>query len=168
MQGIRLAAVRLSMAENPYAAPRAEVKDVVPEQRRRPVLVWVITIFEVIGIIGGVYTAIAALSGNPVGGPQAEQYTRFLTTYDHLATLLISAISAAATVELFRLKRRALPLLIASFAAGLLIAGYNFAFRPDYRAMFDAVGYWSLLVGWGLNIAIIAYVWWLRSNEVLR
>ena len=156
------------MAENPYAAPRAEVKDLVPEKRRRPILVWVITIFEVIGIIGGVYTAIAALSGKPVGGPEAEQYTKFLTPYDHLATLLISAISAAATVELFRLKRLALPLLIASFALGLLIAAYNLAFRPDYRAMFDAVGYWGLAIGWGVNIAIIGYVWWLRTKEVLQ
>jgi hypothetical protein len=156
------------MAENPYAAPRAEVKDVVPEMRRRPIVVWVITIFEVIGIIGGVYTAIAALSGKPVGGPEAEPYTKFLTTYDHLATLLVSAISAWATVELFRLRRRALPLLIASFVVGLVIAAYNLAFRPDYRAMFDAVGYWGLVVGWSLNIAIIGYVWWLRSKEVLQ
>ena len=71
-------------------------------------------------------------------------------------------------MELFRLKRLALPLLIASFAIGLVIAGYNLAFRPDYRAMFDAVGYWGLLVGWGLNVAIIGYVWWLRTKEVLQ
>src|ERR1051325_8107374 len=100
MRGLRLAPVRLSMVQNPYAAPRAEVKDVVPEKRRRPILVWVIVIFEVIGIIGGVYTAVAALSGHPVGGAEAQQYTKCLAPWDHLATLLISAISAAATVEL--------------------------------------------------------------------
>jgi len=36
------------------------------------------------------------------------------------------------------------------------------------RAMFDYAGYWSLVAGWGVNLAIIGYLWRLRSKGVLR
>ena len=156
------------MDKNPYAAPRAELKDLGAEERKRPLLVWVIVIFQALGIVGGAYTTLAALSGNPVGGPEAADYTKHLTAVDHGLTLAILAISTFAMVELFRLKRRSLPVLIAAFVLGVAIVAFSLAFRPEYRAMFEVAGYWSLMVGWAFNVAIIGYVWRLHSKEVLR
>jgi hypothetical protein len=156
------------MEKNPYAAPRAAVSDVTPERQGRPVLVWVITIFMAVGLVGTVVTTGAALLGSPIGGPDAAEAMKVLGPLDHLWTLIITAVSAFTYVELFRLKRRALPLLLALFVLGIATVAANLGLRPAYRAMFEETGYWPLLVGWVINLAIIGYVWRLRVKGVLK
>ncbi len=153
---------------NPYAAPRAAVDDVGEDKRGRTVLVWIITLFMGIGVVGGAVSTIAALLGSPLGGAEAAQYTKHLTAVDHIFALIGSAIGAFATVALFRLKRYALPLFIAMFLLGIVVFAFNILLRPEYKALFEMTGYWGLLAGWAVNIAIIAYIWRLRAKGVLR
>jgi hypothetical protein len=156
------------MEKNPYAAPRAAVSDVTPERQGRPVLVWVITIFMAIGVVGVVVSTVALLLGSPIGGPEAAEATKALGPLDHLWTLITTAVSVFAYVDLFRLKRRALPLLLALFVLGIATVAANLGLRPAYRAMFEETGYWPLLVGWVINLAVIGYVWRLRAKGVLK
>ena len=156
------------MEENPYATPRSAVNDVIPERQGRPVLVWVITIVMAIGFVGTVVTTIATLLGSPIGGAQAAEQMKALGPFDHIWTLVVTAVSVVAYVDLFRLRRRALPLLLVLLALGIATVAVNLGLRPAYRAMFDQSGYWPLLVGWGINLAIVGYVWRLRSKGVLR
>jgi peptidoglycan/LPS O-acetylase OafA/YrhL len=119
------------------------------------------------GVLGTFVTTGAALFGRPVGGAAAAAQLKALGPLDHLWTLAVTVVSIVAYVDLFRLKRRALPLIVAIFLVGLATVGANLALRPDYRAMFHQ-GYWPLFVGWGINLAIIAYVWRLRGKGVLK
>jgi hypothetical protein len=158
------------MENNPYAAPRAAVQDVGPE-RGRPVLVWVITIFMGLGIVSSVVSTLLALNGTPIGGDAVIAYLKSvgIGTFDHLWGLVATAISGFAFIDLFRLKRRALPVLAALFAAGLVYVGMKLALNPAYRTLFDNPGgTWSLYGGWALNLAIIGYVWWLRAKGTLK
>jgi len=155
------------MESNPYAAPRSAVSDVTPERRRRPVLVWIITILMAIGIVSGVATSIAGLLGNPIGGPQANPGMRW---GDYLWATALSAASIPAYVQLFRLKRSALPWVAWIFVAAVAAMFVNLGLRPEYRAMFEQMpgGYLGILVGWAVNLAIIGYVWRLRAKGVLQ
>ncbi len=155
---------------NPYAAPRAAVDDVGEEHKRgRPGLVWVITIFMGLGIVAGTFTTIAALLGNPVGGEEAAARLKHLGPLDHVFSLVVTAISAFATVALFRLKRYAFPLLVTVFVLGVAALVVNGLLRPEYRSAFEQAGYWwGLLIGWIINLAIIVYVWRLRAKGLLR
>jgi hypothetical protein len=66
------------------------------------------------------------------------------------------------------LKRRSLALFAAVLVLGIANVGIRLAFRPAYRAMFEASGYFSLLLGWGIAVAILVYIWRLRAKGVLR
>jgi hypothetical protein len=156
------------MEKNPYAAPRAAVSDVTPERQGRPVLVWVITILMAIGVLGSIASALAALAGSPLGGPEAAEQLRFLSPLDHVVTLVASAITAASAVELFRLKRRAFWLFAASLAVTAVVVFPSLALRPAYRAILDNGGAWVILIGWAVNFAILAYIWRLHAKGVLR
>jgi hypothetical protein len=153
---------------NPYAAPRATVTDVTPEQRRRPVLVWIICIFVAIGILGGVASTIALLAGRPFGGAEVAQQLSYLSPLDHVGTLILSALSAFAYIELFRLKRRALPWAAWTFGLNVVVVLANLAFRPAYRAILDGGGLISIGVSWAVTLAIVGYIWRLRVNGVLQ
>jgi hypothetical protein len=154
---------------NPYAPPRAEVADTEQAKPGRPAMVWVISIFLGLGVIGATVSGIAALAGRPLGGEAAAQYVKELGPADHVFQLITTAITALGVVALFRLKRYAPALLVVPFVLGAAMFALNVAFRPSYRAMFDqAGGYWALLVGWAINLAIIGYAWRLRARNVLH
>lgn len=65
-----------------------------------------------------------------MGGAEAAQYTQYLTPLDRVVTLAMMAITAAAAVQLFRMKCSALPIFVAALLIGVAIMGFNFAFRP--------------------------------------
>jgi hypothetical protein len=156
------------MEKNPYAAPRAAVDDVVPEKRSRPILVWVITIFMGLGVVGTTVTSIAALSGTPIGGPDVAAQLAFFHPLDHLTSLVSALLAAVSAVELFRLKRRALPFFVGSLAVTAVVVCGSLALRPAYRAILENGGGWMIAVGWTINFAILAYVWRLHAKGVLQ
>jgi len=158
------------MENNPYAPPRAAVEDVAAAKAGRPVLVWVITIFMGFGMVTGIVSNLLALNGTPIGGDAVAAYFKSVGVgpFDHAWGLVVTAISAFAFADLFRLKRRALPILAALFAAGVAYVGVKLALTPAYRTLFDNLGtLWSVVGGWALNLGIIGYVWRLRAKGVL-
>ncbi|HYX63995.1 MAG TPA: hypothetical protein VE935_07235 [Burkholderiales bacterium] len=156
------------MGANPYAPPRAAVADTGEAKHGRPVLVWVICIVFGFGVIFGVISTIALLAGRPIGGEAAARAVAYMTTLDHVYGLAMSAITAWAVVALFRLKRSALPILLAIFGLGLASVLLNSLFRPEYRALFAGPGIYSVAAGWLINLAILGYVWRLRARGVLH
>lgn len=157
----------MSVERNPYEAPKAPLTD-TPRPRGRPVLVWVIVIFQALGIVSGLYSTIAALLGQPVGGEAVRPYIQHLTMLDHAIALIVTAISAFATLSLFQLKRRALYLLAAVLLLGVINTGVSLATRPADRAALEQAGYWTFVLGWVINLAIILYVWRLHAKGTLR
>ncbi len=157
----------MTIEHNPYEAPKAALPD-LPDPSGRPGWVWVIVIFYALGIVGTLISTIAVLAGRPLGGQAASSYLSNLTTLDHVFSLIVASVSALGTIALFRMKRRALHFLLAVFLLSVANFGINVALRPAYRAMFDQVGYWGLIAGWAINIAIVLYVWRLQTKGLLR
>ena len=153
---------------NPYAPPRAPVADTGEGKHGRPVMVWVISLFLGFGVVFGSIGSIALLAGHPIGGEEAARAMAHMTALDHFFALFMSAISAWALVALFRLKRSALPVFLVAFGLGMASVLLNSLFRPEYRALFDGPGLYSLAAGWLINLAILAYVWRLRVRGVLH
>jgi hypothetical protein len=71
-------------------------------------------------------------------------------------------------VALFRLKRSALPLFVAAYAATAALVLLECLFRAEYRALFQGRTLIYVAVGWSINLAVLGYVWRLRVREVLR
>jgi hypothetical protein len=154
---------------NPYSAPRALVDDVGPQARgRRTVWVWVITLFLGFGCVVGTLGTLDAFLGSPFGGPQAAAALKHMIALDHLSALLQLALSAWAAVELFRMKRRALPVFGVAFVVGIVYFGASMLLRPEYRLAYDATSLWSIVPGWLASLAIIFYVWRLHAKGNLR
>jgi hypothetical protein len=153
---------------SPYAPPQATLADPAQGPPGRPVMVWVICVFLGFGIVFGATSTIALLAGRPIGGQEAALATAHLKPMDPIFSLLMSGLSGLAVVALFRLKGSALPLFLAALGLGAASLLLNGLLRPEYRAVLDRAGLASLIIGWGINLAILAYVWRLRTRGVLR
>jgi hypothetical protein len=153
---------------NPYAPPRAALADPAGGPPGRPVMVWVICVFLGFGIAFEAISTIALLAGRPIGGQEAALATAYLKPMDPIISLLTSGLSAVAVLALFRLKSSAFPLFLAALGLGAASLLLNGLLRPEYRAVFDRAGLPTLIIGWGINLAILAYVWRLRTRGILR
>ena len=153
---------------NPYAPPSAPLADREEGQPGRPLLVWVITVLAAFGLLFDMVGTILLLAGHPIGGDEAAQAAQFLGSFDHLATLAIDALSAIAVIALFRLKRSALPLFLAAFAATAAFVLLESLFHAEYRALFQGAAVLANAAGWLINVAIVAYVWRLHARSILR
>ncbi|HKK05959.1 MAG TPA: hypothetical protein VKA50_08940 [Gammaproteobacteria bacterium] len=163
------------MMDNPYGAPQAPVKDSADTPVKRPVLVWIIAIFALIGVISGAVGTLMLMSGHiPMVNEAERAYMQGLTPLDHLLTFIGLGLYALGALYLFRLKKVAVNILIvnALFKAGL---GAYFYTKPTYRAFIASVSHSvgpfrhiGIYVGWLIVLAIIAYALKLRRDGVLR
>ena len=89
-------------------------------------------------------------------------------------TVLSMVINLVAAILLFRLRRSALPAFITAFVVGLLMAVYNFATVSfpqgggAAQATGMVIGIVAAVIGWGIAIAILVYVWILSRRGILR
>jgi len=83
-------------------------------------------------------------------------------------------INLVAAILLFTLRRSALPAFITAFVVNLLGTTYNYAtmsFPKEgdaAQSMGIVIGIVASAIGWGIAIAILAYVWSLARRNVLR
>ena len=88
--------------------------------------------------------------------------------------VLSMIINLVAAILLFTLRRSALPAFITAFVVNLLGTIYNYAtmsFPKEgdaAQSMGIVIGIVASAIGWGIAIAILAYVWSLARRNVLR
>lgn len=160
---------------NPYDAPQAHVQDRSDEPPKRPVLVWIISIFALFGVISGFVGTLMLMTGHlPTINDAERAYLQSLTAVDHLLALVGLVLYALGALYLFRLKKAAVNILV---AYGLFRAGMNAYFytKPAYHAFMasmagsaGSVRHIGIYVGWIIVLAIIAYAFKLRRDGVLR
>jgi hypothetical protein len=153
---------------NPYSPPQSTVADVTDSARRRPLLVWVITVFYGIGALGSMYSTILALSGSFPGTGPAARFMAQLNLFDHVLTLLGAAFTVWAVVSLFRLKARAWPLFVALFAIAPLVMAYYLAAKPAYRDFLLETGFVGPAISLLIGAGVLFHVYRLRRKGVLR
>ena len=144
--------------------------------RRRPVMVWVISIFYFVctplGVLSLLLTPILASSGIPI--PEAQRhYLQSQGVFDYLLAGIGMVINLVGAILLFRLRRQALYYFASVFVLMPISIGYQIMFRHWLQVIDSQPGSMiGAIVGMvfsiGLNIALVWYVWHLKAKNVLR
>ena len=138
-----------------------------PIPRRRPALVWVISIFYLFSV-GGTLLSFALLASGVLPLSEAQKtYFQSQTTLDYGITLLISLSNLTGAVMLFLLRRHALYCFAGAFIVGLLFTGYQIMAK-NWLGAIGGLGLVGALFGWSINLAVILYTRSLVVRQVLR
>jgi hypothetical protein len=136
-------------------------------QRKRPKLVWVITIFYVISAGWTLLSFALIYYGSiPLNEAQAS-YFKSLTSLDILFTIATASLNFAGVIYLFLLRRTAFYLFLLAFAFGVLITIYHIIFK-NWLAAIGGSGLIGAIIGWGISIAVIMYARKLSKAEILK
>jgi hypothetical protein len=133
---------------------------------RRPLLVWVISIFYFATIARALLALYFIYSGAVQVSPEQRELLTRVTTLEWAITLIGSAAGLAGAVMLFRLKKAAFPLFLA-----FLVVGVGLAVWPWFTgAGFEGVS-WQVLLSTFISKGILAgacmYIWDLAQDGVL-
>ncbi|MEJ0000774.1 MAG: DUF4339 domain-containing protein [Verrucomicrobiota bacterium] len=145
-------------------------------RRRRPVMVWVISIFYFIatpmGILSLVLLPMLASSNLPMSEAQ-RRYFQSEGIFDYLLAAVPVLLNLAAAILLLMLRRQAFYCFGAAFLLVILSFVYQIAFRGWLQTIGSQPG--GLIGGGigalfsiGINVAIVWYVWRLKETNVLR
>ncbi len=136
----------------------------------RPPLVWIISIFT-IGYSGFRLFSMIWMWANFLKSTQAQDAQRdAFHSMGYMSfgiALLIIFAQMVGAVLLLLLKRSALSLYAGAFVISLIWAGYNIVITRGSILLhleFDL----RLALAWGINLAIIFYIWHLCKKGVLR
>ena len=91
-------------------------------KRKRPIWVWVISIYYFFSIGFGLLSYYLSSIGAIPLTPTQKAYFANLTIFEHGMTLIIGLIGIAGVIALFLMRKVALYLFIISFGAGLQYA----------------------------------------------
>jgi hypothetical protein len=136
-------------------------------KRKRPKLVWVITIFYVISA-GWTLLSFALIysGGIPLNEAQAS-YFKSQTILDILFTIAIGSLNFIGVIYLFLLRRTAFYLFLSAFVFGMLMTVYHIFFKNGLGAI-GSPGLIGAIIGWAISIAIIIYVRKLINRDILN
>ena len=126
-------------------------------KRKRPKLVWVITIFYVI-LSGWTLLSFALIySGSiPLNQTQAA-YFKAQSMVDILFTIAFASLNFIGTIYLFLLRRAAFYLFLSGFVIGILMTVYHIFFK-NWLVAIGGQGIIVAIIGWTINIAVLIYV----------
>ena len=154
------------MTIDPYATPQAPVASPAHEARRRPVWVWVISLYYALSGFSTVVTLPLTFSA-PLGVDDTQRaYFESLGPLDFVATVVGSLLAMAFAWSFFRLRARAVPLLI-------VLEAYTAAFTAraaltsGWIEVVGTLGIATMTVGFLLWLAVLFYALALRRRGVL-
>ncbi|MBT5705818.1 hypothetical protein OAH36_05310 [Verrucomicrobia bacterium] len=134
---------------------------------KRPVLVWVISIFYLISAGFTILSLVLIYSGLiPVNEVQ-KAYFDGLTPIDHISTVLIGSLNLLGAVFLFILRKHAFHFFLAGFVAGLMTTTYHIIAK-NWIETIGTAGFIGAAIGWGISISIILYSKRLRNRGILN
>jgi hypothetical protein len=135
--------------------------------RKRPALVWVISILTFLAIAWSLCTLyVVWLAAVPLT-PEAQAYFDRLTAFDYAMTFGGIALGLIGAVALLMLRRIALPFFVIALALTLASLAWQVAMKCWYDAI-DGTGLVVTALLLGLQIATCVYAWHLARRSVLR
>jgi hypothetical protein len=155
---------------NPYAAPAANLADAKPElahDRKRPVWVWIITIFYMFGALSAIISQIAVATGLLAVPAEVREYYASRTVLLHVLGFIPLLLNVVAAVLLWRLRKAAFTLFCLTFAMGAAFMGVQLLTGSYPISLFKStIG--SQAIGWVVGIMVIAYTYHLMRRGTLR
>jgi hypothetical protein len=135
--------------------------------RKRPALVWVISILTFLEIAWTLLTFYVVWSGKVLLTPEAQSYFDRLTPVSYAICFGGAAFSLLAAVALLMLRKIAVPLFVIVLALSLA----SLTWEVSTNGWADAVDGTGLVVTAllsGLEVAACLYAWHLARRGVLR
>ena len=137
------------------------VSDQSIRERKRPILVWVISACYIYAFIWGLWASIPVVTGDvPVStNPESSNFILIIN-------FLTTGLWFMASLFLIFLRKAAVSL----FVAGLLIGlAHTLVTIPDWRNFFalPLAGLVGILIGELVRVAVCVYAWYLKRIGVL-
>lgn len=138
--------------------------------KRRPVWVWVITIFIIFSAgwtLLSPQILIMKIGGVPLNlNPARQAYLGDLTTIDDRLSLLFAPTNAIGAITLFLLRKVAVYLFASVLFANPTLTVWN-VLAKDSTGVISGTGLVGAIIGWALLTAICFYSWKLSRAGVL-
>jgi hypothetical protein len=132
---------------------------------KRPLLVWLITLFSGLAIVLTLASFVLVYSGRVPLNPAEKSYFQGLGIFDHATTALLMVLNTAGVILLFRLRKSAVPLIVGASALNLALT-----IRAELVTRWaQATGpvHTGAICGVGLALAIAYYAENLRRKRLL-
>lgn len=136
-------------------------------ERKRPKLVWVITIFYVISAGWTLLSFALIYSGVIQVNKAQEVYFKSQTFLDALITVAIGSLNVIGSISLFLLKRKAFYLFLSAFILSMLMSVHHIFLR-NWLAAIGGPGLIGAIIGWAINVAVIFYARRLINHDILN
>lgn len=135
--------------------------------RKRPILVWIISIFYFISAVWTLFSFYLVYSGSVPLDETQKVYFESLTTFDILITVTAVLVNLVGIILFFMLNRYALYCFITSFTLSMLLTVFQTYYR-NWGDLMSGPGLVGAAIGWAINIAIILYAYRLTKKEILQ
>jgi len=144
-----------------------ETIEVEPVLRKRPKLVWIISIFYILSAGWTVLSFALIYSGSiPINEAQ-KAYFASQNIFDIILTLTMGSLNFLGAILLFLLRRHSFHCFLTAFSLGIIMTAYHIMFKNWLDAI-GGPGLVGALIGWIISVAIILYSNKLIKNEILR
>jgi hypothetical protein len=148
-------------------AGERHVSDEQQVERKRPIWVWLLSLFFLLSAIWTLLSFYMIWSGAIPLGPTQQAYFDRLTPIDYALTIVIGLLNLSAAIALFLLRKIARDLFLASLGLSLILVAWQAATKGWVEALGGA-GFVGVLIGYILLIVVCIYAWHLRKKGVLR
>jgi hypothetical protein len=143
------------------------VSDEQHVERKRPIWVWLLSLFFLLSAIWTLLSFFMIWSGAIPLEPAQKAYFDRLTPIDYALTIVVGLLNLSAAIALFLLRKIARDLFLASLALSLILAAWQAATKGWVDAL-GGPGFVGVLIGYILLIAVCIYAWHLRRKGVLH
>jgi hypothetical protein len=141
--------------------------EIRPELRKRPKLVWVISIWYILSL-GWTALSLALIYGGVIQINEAQKtYFDSLNTLTRILTIFIYTLNVIGAILLFLLRRYAYYCFLTAFAIGIFSTIYQTIYNNWFSAI-NGLGLIGLVFSCLFNIAIIYYSWSLIKKNILK
>jgi hypothetical protein len=138
-----------------------------PPLRKRPVWVWIISLFYVLGAVATSLSFIEIFSGMVPLDQAHKIYFQSMTPFDWSLTAIIGLGNLVGAILLFILRRWAYFFFAGAFLISLLQEIYQVGAR-NLIGVLGIAAFVGSIIGYGINIAIIIYSRSLAKSGLLK
>lgn len=131
---------------------------------KRPLLVWVILAFYLLSAASLLVKSVTMLIGPTSGQLDAQGHA--YTAFDYLESAGFAGLKLYAAIMLFRLRRIAVKLFLATLVLNVVATGYDLVSK-GLPPPGGPVTLLSLMIGFGVFLLVCFYAWRLERRHVL-
>ncbi|NVJ61963.1 MAG: hypothetical protein HWE27_16345 [Gammaproteobacteria bacterium] len=154
--------------EDVYESPKSNI-EAENDVDKRPILVWIIFIFACIGTLGIASHFLMVSGVFPMDDVTANYYAN-LTILDNVLVVVGMVIGFVAALQLFRLKKNALHLMLVQLVLNVLFTIYNLN-NSNYREFMEAINaniYLAIVPGAIFMVLYVGYTFYLYRRGTLK